>query len=222
VPSQRIVRLPPKQPRARRTLDMSCRVEGCPNRSRGPRAGFICETHRAQLSPQEQLEARRFGRLRRRRLLSRFSIQSKLVLMMVLCTIIAATVVGLIAFQAGRSSLRSAVFNRLTEVRESQSRALGSEFKDLKNSLVLYSHGAIAVPAIQAFIAGFDQLADASKADTNPKTRQEKINKAMQRLHDEVHTIPLHLQVIPWASRSNVQVVHRPDNFMMATWVTIN
>jgi class 3 adenylate cyclase len=118
---------------------------------------------------QEQLKARRFGRLRRRRLLSRFSIQSKLVLMMVLCTIIAATVVGLIAFQAGRSSLRSAVFNRLTEVRESQSRALGSEFKDLKNSLVLYSHGAIAVPAIQAFIAGFDQLAD---APINPAQQQ--------------------------------------------------
>lgn len=58
VPSQRIVRLPPKQPRAKRTLDMICRVEGCPNRSRGPRAGFICETHRAQLSPQEQLDAR--------------------------------------------------------------------------------------------------------------------------------------------------------------------
>jgi class 3 adenylate cyclase len=118
---------------------------------------------------QEQLEARRFGRLRRRRLLSRFSIQSKLVLMMVLCTIIAATVVGLIAFQAGRSSLRSAVFNRLTEVRESQSRALGSEFKDLKNSLVLYSHGAVAVPALQAFIAGFDQLAD---APINPAQQQ--------------------------------------------------
>ena len=118
---------------------------------------------------QEQLEARRFKRLRRRRLLSRFSIQSKLVLMMVLCTIIAAVVVGLIAFQAGRSSLRTQVFNRLTEVRESQSRALDSEFKDLKNSLVLYSHGAIAVPALQAFIAGFDQLADAT---INPAQQQ--------------------------------------------------
>ncbi|GAC1343666.1 MAG: hypothetical protein NVSMB23_17750 [Myxococcales bacterium] len=58
VPSQRIVRLPPKAPRTPRTLDMSCRVEGCPNRSRGPRAGFICETHRQQLSPEEQLDAR--------------------------------------------------------------------------------------------------------------------------------------------------------------------
>jgi class 3 adenylate cyclase len=118
---------------------------------------------------QEHLEARRFNRLRRRRLLSRFSIQSKLVLMMVLCTIIAATVVGLIAFQAGRSSLRTQVFNRLTEVRESQSRALQSEFNDLQNSLVLYSHGAIAVPALQAFIAGFDQLADAT---INPAQQQ--------------------------------------------------
>src|SRR5438067_5275222 len=58
VPAQRIVRLPPKAPRPRRTLDMSCRVEGCPNRSRGPRAGFICDLHRAQMSPDEQRETR--------------------------------------------------------------------------------------------------------------------------------------------------------------------
>ena len=58
VPAQRIVRLPPKQPRPRRQLDMSCRVDGCPNRSRGPRVGFICDLHRAQLSPDEQREAR--------------------------------------------------------------------------------------------------------------------------------------------------------------------
>lgn len=58
VPSQRIVRIPPKQARARRTLDMSCRVEGCPNRSRGPRAGFICEIHRPLLTAEEKLAAR--------------------------------------------------------------------------------------------------------------------------------------------------------------------
>jgi hypothetical protein len=58
VPAQRIVRLPPKAQRARRALDMSCRVEGCPNRSRGPRAGFICDQHRNELSPDEQRAAR--------------------------------------------------------------------------------------------------------------------------------------------------------------------
>ena len=36
----------------------ACRVDGCPNRSRGPRAGFICDLHRAQLAPEEQRDAR--------------------------------------------------------------------------------------------------------------------------------------------------------------------
>src|SRR5438270_9617608 len=58
VPSQRIVRLPPKAQRPRRALDMSCRVEGCTNRSRGPRVGFICDQHRAELSAEEQRAAR--------------------------------------------------------------------------------------------------------------------------------------------------------------------
>jgi hypothetical protein len=58
VPAGSIKRLPPKQKRARRALDMSCRVEGCPNRSRGPRAGFICDHHRGILTPEEQKAAR--------------------------------------------------------------------------------------------------------------------------------------------------------------------
>jgi hypothetical protein len=58
VPAQRIVRLPAKAPRPRRALEMNCRVEGCLNRSRGPRAGFICDQHRAELSSDEQRAAR--------------------------------------------------------------------------------------------------------------------------------------------------------------------
>jgi len=66
VPATRILRLPPKEKRTRRPLDMSCRVEGCPNRSRGPRAGFICDTHRSQLSVEEQRAARERWNARRR------------------------------------------------------------------------------------------------------------------------------------------------------------
>jgi hypothetical protein len=58
VPAARITRLAPKERRARRALDMTCRVEGCLNRSRGPRVGFICDAHRAQLTPEEQKAAR--------------------------------------------------------------------------------------------------------------------------------------------------------------------
>ena len=58
VPADQVVRLPSKVQRSRRSLDMTCRVDGCGNRSRGPRAGFICDQHRAQLTPEEQKQAR--------------------------------------------------------------------------------------------------------------------------------------------------------------------
>ena len=67
----------------------------------------------------------------------------------------------------------------------------------------------------------FDALIDAAKQEIDAKKRQDLINKAMQRHHDQVFHIPLHLQVIPWASRSNVTAIHRADNWMQATWVTV-
>lgn len=58
VEAPRVVRVPTRHPRTRGPLDMSCRVEGCGNRSRGPRVGFICDTHLTQLTPDEQVQAR--------------------------------------------------------------------------------------------------------------------------------------------------------------------
>src|SRR5216683_1777985 len=42
----------------RRKLEMRCRVEGCKNRSKGPRFGFICDEHLKKLSMKEQQAAR--------------------------------------------------------------------------------------------------------------------------------------------------------------------
>ncbi len=69
--------------------------------------------------------------------------------------------------------------------------------------------------------AAFDAMIDDAKGDTDPQHRQETINKAMQYFHDHVFMIPLHLQVIPWAARSNVEVVHRADNWLQTTWIKI-
>ena len=98
-------------------------------------------------------------------LLKHVSIQSKLILMLVLCTILAATVVGAIAYQTGRNSLRTAAVNRLVQVRETQKRALADEVGNLRNALVTYTHGITAQSALKEFGAGFDKLADAT---TNP------------------------------------------------------
>lgn len=105
----------------------------------------------------------------RRRVLSRISIQSKLLVMLLVTSILSAAVVGAIGYQSGRSSLRASVFDQLTEIRAAQTRQLESQFSDLKNSLVIYTRGSTAIDALGAFTAGFDQLAGAT---INPSQQQ--------------------------------------------------
>ena len=93
-----------------------------------------------------------------RRLLSRVSIQSKLLVMLLLTSVLSAAIVGAIGYQSGRNSLRTSAFDRLTEIRQSQSRQLQTGVQDLKNSLVIYSRGSTTTQAVEAFTAGFDQL----------------------------------------------------------------
>jgi peptide/nickel transport system substrate-binding protein len=69
--------------------------------------------------------------------------------------------------------------------------------------------------------AQLDALIVKAETDMNPKTREVTINAAMELLHKEVHAIPLHRQVIPWVSRANVKLVHRPDNKFAPLWITL-
>ena len=98
-------------------------------------------------------------RIPRRRVLARVSIQSKLLVMLLVTSILSAAVVGAIGFQSGRSSIRASVFDRLTEIRSAQTRQLESQFQDLKNSLTVWTGGTMTTEAIRAFTAGFDELA---------------------------------------------------------------
>src|SRR4029079_12901960 len=98
----------------------------------------------------------------RRRVLARISIQSKLLAMLLVTSVLCAAVVGFVGYQSGRSSLRASVFDRLTEIRGSQTRQLEAQFSDLKNSLVIYTRGATTTEAVRAFTAGFDQLNDST------------------------------------------------------------
>jgi peptide/nickel transport system substrate-binding protein len=66
-----------------------------------------------------------------------------------------------------------------------------------------------------------DALAAASSREEDPVKRKALIKQVFRRCADEVHYIPLHRQIIPWAARSNVQVVHRADNWLEIQWVTV-
>jgi len=110
---------------------------------------------------------------RRFRPLSRVSIQSKLMVMLLLCSIISVAVIVVIGAISGRNALRITAIDRLVELRESQKRAVDALFADLTNSLIVYSRGDTAVAAMAAFTAGFDQLADAA---INPAQQQAIIS----------------------------------------------
>jgi len=69
--------------------------------------------------------------------------------------------------------------------------------------------------------ARLDGLIDAIEAEMDTSKRHAMANDAVRILQDEVLVIPLHRQVIPWVSKANVSVVHRPNNFITPMWVKI-
>ncbi len=66
-----------------------------------------------------------------------------------------------------------------------------------------------------------DQLIEASSKEPDTAKREQLIKSALREHNEQVHHIPLHRQVIPWAARSNVTVVHRADNWLEWQWVTV-
>ena len=52
--------------------------------------------------------------------------------------------------------------------------------------------------------------------------RDADIVKVLEVHAQEFGHIPLHDQVIPWAMRKNVSVIHRADNRLVADWVKVD
>jgi peptide/nickel transport system substrate-binding protein len=69
--------------------------------------------------------------------------------------------------------------------------------------------------------AKFDALIQAARGEVDVPKRQALIIEAMKHHGDNMFHIPLHRQVIPWATRANVSVVHRADNWLEVIWVSV-
>ncbi len=77
-----------------------------------------------------------------------------------------------------------------------------------------YNYGRYTNPKI-------DELTAKIKVDMNSEARLKLIHEALLAHNAETNHIPLHRQVIPWASRANVSVVHRADNNVTPYWATV-
>jgi len=89
--------------------------------------------------------------------------------MLLVSSLASLAVICAVEYLSGRRALLPAASERMIELREAQKRAMEMLFADLTNSLVVYSSGSTAIEAVQAFTAGFDQLAD---APIDPAQRQ--------------------------------------------------
>ena len=110
------------------------------------------------------------------KVLSRISIQSKFMLMLLAISILSVAVVGYIGFESGRTSLRAAAFDRLTGVRESQSRELQAALLELKSSILLFSRTANAGTALAEYSAGFNQLNKPGAPPIDPAQEQALVD----------------------------------------------
>ena len=67
-----------------------------------------------------------------------------------------------------------------------------------------------------------DALVERVKVETDLKNRNELIEKALILSHEDVSHLPLYNQVIPWAMRKNIEVVHRADNRLDWRLIKVN
>src|SRR6266550_3636405 len=77
-----------------------------------------------------------------------------------------------------------------------------------------YNYGRYTNPKLDELIAKI-------KVDMSPDLRLKEIRDALAAHNAEINHLPLHRQVIPWATRSNVIAVHRADNQVMPFWVKV-
>jgi peptide/nickel transport system substrate-binding protein len=67
-----------------------------------------------------------------------------------------------------------------------------------------------------------DAMVERTKKETDLKLRTELLTKALQLQADDVSHLPLHNQVIPWAMKKNIDVVHRADNRLDWRLIKVN
>ena len=117
------------------------------------------ETAPAQKAPKRTRRLRLWTRFR-------FGIQSKILITMLLSSILGVAVIGLIGAMSGRDALRQVESERLIELRESQRRAVQSLFREVTNSLIVYSGGFSINEAAAALSADFDST---GQRDDHPR-----------------------------------------------------
>jgi class 3 adenylate cyclase len=125
----------------------------------------------AESAPAEKIPKRTRGLAVWKRF--RFGIQSKIMVAMLLSSILGLSVIGFVGALTGRTAMRQVESERLIELCQSQKRQVEALFREVTNSLIVYSGGFSIVEATTALTGGFAQLANAT---ITPAQQQAIVN----------------------------------------------
>lgn len=70
--------------------------------------------------------------------------------------------------------------------------------------------------------ARIDELLPLIQRELDPQVRQAMLDEVAAILQDEVAYVPMYVEPLAWAARDGIDLVQRPDNFLMLRWVTVN
>jgi peptide/nickel transport system substrate-binding protein len=70
--------------------------------------------------------------------------------------------------------------------------------------------------------ARMDYVVDRIKVETDLPVRNRLLTEGLQLSNDTVSHIPLHNQIIPWAMKKNIEVIHRADNRLDWRLIQVN
>ena len=79
----------------------------------------------------------------------------------------------------------------------------------------IWNYGGYALPEM-------DRLVGIMKNELDDAKRTQAIHQALRLYREDVPHIPLHHQMIPWAMRQNVNVIHMANNQLEVKWVRID
>jgi len=84
--------------------------------------------------------------------------QSKLLIMLLAVSVLSVLIAGTIGYVSGTNSLRSAEYQRLTQLRESRDREITAFYAGVTNAATVLTHSAATVSAVREFTAAFAEL----------------------------------------------------------------
>ncbi|MEM1317304.1 MAG: ABC transporter substrate-binding protein, partial [Pseudomonadota bacterium] len=67
-----------------------------------------------------------------------------------------------------------------------------------------------------------DELLPQIQSELDNNKRQAMLDEVTNILQDEVAYVPLYVQPLVWGARENVDLIQRPDDFVILRWVTVN